>query len=146
MGIVVQFDYAAWAAFYPEFNNTVSEQQANLCFAQATIYHANDGSGPVSTSLIQSALLNMVTAHIAQLQYGSSQQDAGPLVGRISSASEGSVSAQTEYSAPPSANMAWYIQTKYGAAYWQATAPYRTMRYRAPEPRQFNVWPPRVLR
>lgn len=51
------------------------------------------------------------------------------IVGRIASATEGSVSVAAEYDAPPNASQAWLIQTKYGAEYWSATAKYRTARY-----------------
>lgn len=136
MGVVVAFDYAAWVARYPEFA-AVSQDTATGYFGEASIYHANDGGGPVKDPAVQRALLNMVTAHIAA-RYSQSQgsptpgaaQDASSIVGRISSASEGSVSVQTENSYPPGSAQ-WWQQTKYGSDYWNATKAYRTMRYRA---------------
>ena len=65
-----------------------------------------------------------------------------PLVGRVASASEGSVSVSLEYASSTSVNQAWFFQTPYGAQFWQATAAYRQMRYVAPMPRNFNPWPP----
>lgn len=132
----VAFSYANWIARYPEFA-AVSQPTANQYFAEATIYQRNDGGGPVCDPTVQSALLNMVTAHIAA-RYSQSQdspapgapQDANTPVGRISSASEGSVSIQTENQYPPGSAQ-WWQQTKYGSDYWNATKPYRTMRYRA---------------
>src|SRR5712691_5301202 len=135
MGVTVAFNYAQWIARYPEFAASVNTDLATAYFNEATIYHANDGSGPVTTAAIQSTLLNMLTAHIAQRYAAQGGQVASPLVGRISNASEGSVSVQTEYADATPGTMAWYVQTKYGADYWQASAPYRTMRYRAPQPR-----------
>jgi hypothetical protein len=58
-----------------------------------------------------------------------------PLVGRLNHASEGSVSVGTDLGGIPGTAQ-WWVQTKYGFAYYQATAEYRTMRYR-PGPRRF---------
>lgn len=144
MGVIVAFNYStpgdplnpAWVLRYPEFA-AVTEPIATGYWNEATIYHANDGSGPVLTEAIQRTLLNMVTAFIAA-RYSQSQgspvpgaaQDANGLVGRVSSASEGSVSVQTENMYPPGSAQFWQ-QNKYGADYWNATKAYRTMRYRA---------------
>ncbi|EDJ4876599.1 DUF4054 domain-containing protein, partial [Salmonella enterica] len=49
-------------------------------------------------------------------------------VGRITSASQGSVSVSVDNSGSNDASW-WYLQTPYGADYWQATAPYRSMEY-----------------
>ena len=47
---------------------------------------------------------------------------APAIVGRISSASEGSVSVSSEYKDSGSPSEAFFTQTKYGAMFWQATA------------------------
>lgn len=142
MGVSVTFDYASWSARYPEFSTTVTSAiQAQLYFDEATIWHANDGSGPVTDSTRQLALLNMLTAHVAQLAVGSSQQPASPLVGRVSSASEGSVSVQAEDAdASSPGSQAWFKQTKYGNSYWSATAQYRQAQYRPGRRRNFSPW------
>jgi len=130
MGVIVTFDYAQWITTYPEFEATVSAPQAQQYFQLATTIHRNDGGGPVNNADQQLALLNMLTAHIAALMAPPSAggQSSG-IVGRVNSASEGSVSVQAAYSSNVSEQMAWFIQTKYGAMYWAATAPFRTMRY-----------------
>jgi hypothetical protein len=141
MGCIVAFNYAAWVARYPEFTS-VQKQVAQEYFNEATIYHRNDGGGPVPTAPIQTTLLNMMTAHIAA-RYAQSQgspspgaaQDANSLVGRISDATEGSVTVRAEMPTSLSAYQAWLFQTKYGADYWQATIPFRTMRYLPPRNR-----------
>lgn len=131
MGVIATFSYAVWVARYPEFSE-VSEPTAQAYWDEATIYHRNDGVGPgPSTATIQRTLLNMLTAHIAA-RYSKpdgNAQAASGIVGRISNASEGSVSVQSEYATATPGTMAWFLQTKYGADYWQATRPYRTMRY-----------------
>ncbi len=48
------------------------------------------------------------------------------IVGRINTATEGDVSVSSEWSSPPNANQAYFVQTKYGAQYWTMTARYRT--------------------
>jgi hypothetical protein len=140
MGAQAVFNYAAWQALYPEFTTTVtSEQQALGYFAVATIYLRNDGSGPVTDPTVQLALLNMLVAHIAQLRVGSTVQANSGLVGRISSATQGSVSVTVDNQAPGGA--AWFAQTKYGFDYWQATGSYRLAGYTPGVRRNFNPWP-----
>jgi hypothetical protein len=50
------------------------------------------------------------------------------LVGRISSASEGSVSIATDYNIGGNSAQ-WYNQTPYGAEYWALTVRYRSSLY-----------------
>ena len=130
MGVIVSFDYNAWITLYPEFTATVNSAQATNYFTIATSVHRNDGGGPVTDATQQLALLNMLTAHIAALLAPpSSGQAPSMIVGRINSATQGSVSVQAAYSSSVSEQMAWFTQSKYGALYWTAAAPYRTMRY-----------------
>ena len=135
MGVKVDFSYPAFIAIYPEFA-AVSAAQAQEFFNMASIYHRNDGGGPVSNATIQSTLLNMVTAHIAALSVQAqgdpspgSPKDANVPVGRVSNASEGSVSATFDYGTSASDHKAFFVQTRYGAMYWAATQQYRTARY-----------------
>lgn len=127
-GIVV-FNYATWSATYPNFADVPPTQVDGFFLVAETILD-NTACSPVVNLTIRANLLNLLVAHIAQL-FGPS---ASPLVGRISNASEGSVSVGTDMGTqPPGA--AWYMQTQYGALYWTATAPYRTARYRpGPQP------------
>jgi hypothetical protein len=66
-------------------------------------------------------LLGMIAAHIAAL----AQRE---LVGRLNSATEGSVSVQAEM-APPTGTRDWWVSTRYGVAAWHATAALRTAQY-----------------
>jgi len=135
MGVIVNFDYTTWVTRYPEFASPggaqpVAESLAQQYFNEATIYQANNGAGPVSNATTQLTLLNMLTAHIAALNAASAGGvPASPIVGRVNTASEGSVSVGAENNYPPG-TVQWYQQTKYGSAWWAATAQYRTMRYR----------------
>jgi hypothetical protein len=130
MGVIVQFNYTQWAALYPTLAATVNSTQAQSYFSIATSIHRNDGGGPVNDATQQLNLLNMLTAHIAALFAPPAPgQTPSTLVGRINSATQGSVSVQAAYSNNVTEQMAWFVQTQYGAMYWVATAPYRTMRY-----------------
>lgn len=135
MGVVVTFSYDAWIARYPEFDPSnansvqpVTSGTAQAYFNEATLYQANNGAGPVCDATQALTLLNQLTAHIASLNAANVNGTAAPnLVGRISNASEGSVSVATENDYPPGSAQ-WFQQTKYGAAWWQATAGFRTFR------------------
>jgi hypothetical protein len=130
MGVIVAFSYPAWLAIYPKFTATVSAPQAQQYFNLATSIHRNDGGGPVNAPAQQLSMLNMLTAHISALFAPPSPgQPASGIVGRINSATQGSVSVQAAYSNNVSEQMAWFVQSKYGAMYWTASAPFRTMRY-----------------
>lgn len=123
----VAFDTTAFVARYPEFA-TVPAPTLAAYFAEAGLYLNNTDASPVTDLGQRAVLLNMLVAHIAALNSGANGQEASQLVGRISSATEGSVSVQADMGAVPG-SAAWYMQTKYGASYWTATASYRTMRY-----------------
>ena len=137
MGTPVQFNYANWIAAFPQLSNINATQAGNF-FTFATLYWNN--SGGWTTNVPQAAmLLDLLTAHIAFL-WAPRDDNGNPastgsfpppaIVGRISSATEGSVTVQTEYdSNAGSPSEAWYTQTQYGAAYWAATAPFRSAVY-----------------
>lgn len=138
MGAIVAFNYQSFAARYPQFA-AIPEATIQACWEEATIYHSNNGSGPVATTTSQQALLNMVTAHICFLSFGENNQPASPIVGHINSASEGSVSVSADNEYPPGSAQ-WWQQSKYGSQYWLATAQYRTMQYRPGQSRAVNPW------
>jgi len=139
MGVHVDFNYAQWIAMFPEFAG-VDPAAAYGYFRRAELLHRNDGGGPVTSCSVQQTLLDLVTAHIAQLsapQVNGIPATTAPgstpapgIVGRVASATEGSVSISTELAlADGSVQQAYYSQTKYGLEYWAATAAYRTFRY-----------------
>ena len=142
MSIVV-FDPAGFLGRYPEFVS-VSVPALQAYFTEATIYLNNTETSPVTDITIRTMLLNMVVAHIAALNSGVNGQPASPLVGRIDQASEGSVSVHADMG-PVTNSQAWWMQSKYGAAYWQATASYRTFRYfpgkSYPQTFAAGIWP-----
>jgi len=120
------FDSVIFLARYPEFS-AIPVPRLQSFFDEAGVYLANTDGSPVSDLTRRRVFLNMLTAHIASLAGALSADGAPGPVGRVSSATEGSVSATFEYAAPGSG--AWYAQTPYGAAYWQATINLRGFRY-----------------
>ena len=133
---VAYFDYAAWAARYPELASTVREQQAQALFDEAgLLYLDNTPQSPVSDVSRRLALLNMIVAHLAALGGAGTAGGYGVptgMVGRVSKATEGSVSVESDIGTV-SGSAAWWAQTTYGYAFWQATSFLRRFRY-APGP------------
>lgn len=126
MGIVA-FDLPGFRIRYPEFA-TVADALLGAYFTEATIYLNNTATSPVVDMTIRSMLLNMLVAHIAALNAAINGQAASPLVGRINTATEGSVSVGTDMG-PVTGTQAWYIQSRYGASFWSATSIYRRFLY-----------------
>ena len=130
---VVAFSSSTFLARYPEFSS-VSTDLLSAYFTEAGLYLDNTDNSIVQNTTTRLLLLNMLTAHIAMLN-GALSADGLPLpVGRISNASEGSVSTALDYIEP--GTEAWFVQTQYGAAFWQASLRYRLARY-IPRP---TVW------
>lgn len=134
----VVFNYATFIALFPEMAG-LSSAQAQAYFLQAGLYFANTTANPAFCDGNMEMLMYLVTAHIAMLRapkdangfVSSTGTAASPLVGRINSASEGSVSVGVELKGGGSPSEEFFTQTQYGIDFWQATAQYRTMRYAA---------------
>lgn len=126
---IVSFVAADFIARYPEFAalNTATPSALPACFGEATLYLSNTNASRVVNVEQRTPLLYMLTAHIAALYFGVNGQQPNRAVGRVSSAHEGSVSVSLDMGGV-TFNAAWFMQTKYGASYWQATARYRMMR------------------
>lgn len=132
-GIAV-FTYATWSLVFPELGLYTNSAQATQYWTEATMLLDNTISSPVADVTQRTMLLNLLTAHICALRQPLGGQPSSPLVGRISEATEGSVTVKAEMNfAPGSAQ--WYNQTKYGSQYFQMTLPFRSARY-APGPRR----------
>ena len=140
MGVVVSFSYSSFVAAFPVFSY-LSEGQVQTYWNLATQYCRNDGGGPVCDATSQTNFLNLLTAHLCQLFAPTAlNQNPSTIVGRISNASEGSVSVATQNEYPPGTSQ-WYQQTPYGSAAWEAMKPYRTMRYVPGYVRRMSPWP-----
>lgn len=119
----VVFDKARFQTAYPEVR--AADAQLEMWFAQAESLLDNTGRSIVKKPEEREMLLFLLVRHFAALNERAAQ---GGLVGRIASASEGSVSVSADMGAV-GGNAAWYLQTPYGATYWQLTAKYRRFRY-----------------
>lgn len=137
-GAIGTFVYADFIAAYPAFVSAPPQAVLQAYFDLAgEVYLRNDGTGPVRTATVQTQLLYMLTAHLAQLFSGPDGNNPSGLVGRIASAGEGSVNVSTEYES--TMNSAWFVQTPYGAAFWQATSAYRSFPAYLPGPTRFGT-------
>lgn len=140
---VAVFNYAKWAARFPELaNGGVTETVALSFFEDAGFFLDNSDCSPVQDMDKRLTLLNYVVAHLAALAGyplapGSTTPTAPGTVGRISRATEGTVSVESDYGTVRESE-AWWIQTQYGATFWQMTRWLRTMRYVAAPPRYFG--------
>ncbi len=130
----VIFNYQAWVGRYPEFAN-ISQTMAQAYFAEATLYLSNQGW--IAALPAAPTLFNMLTAHIAWL-YAPRDANGNPsstgsiapkMVGRVSSAAEGSVNISTELTQGDSPALSFFSQSPYGLSYWEATRRFRTARY-----------------
>lgn len=130
----VVFDFASFISYYPMFGS-VSTIQAQDFFdracalidnmAASRIPYSPNGTPPVYTRAL---ILNAAVAHFCYLFTPDATGNVRP-VGRISQASEGTVSASFEYSAPHSDIAAFWNQTAFGSYVWIALLPYRSARY-----------------
>lgn len=124
----VVFDPAAFKARYAEFAS-IADTALTAFFNEAVFYLSNEDNSPVQNVARRAVLLNMLTAHVAFLAGVLSGDGMPAPVGRMSQASEGSVSASFDYIAATPGSGAWFQQTQYGASFWQATTAIRGFRY-----------------
>ncbi len=125
---VVVFEATLFKARYVAFS-TVTDDLLGLYFYEATLFLNNSCGSLVTDANARQALLMMLVAHLAAIYSGENGQPPSGLVGRISSAKEGSVSVDTDYKIPVNASAAYFNQTQYGAQYWAATTRYRRFTY-----------------
>lgn len=128
-----------FTARYPEFTAAVAANPALFAslFVEAGLYLNNTDCSPVCDIAVRTLLLNMLVAHQAFIG-GLLTADGQPKpVGIVSQASEGSVSASFENAPPTQGSPAWFQQSQYGSAFWQATANFRGFRY-SPRPTYYG--------
>jgi hypothetical protein len=133
--VIASFNPAVFVGRYPEFAAAYSANPALFAsmFAEAGLYLNNTDCSIVQNVTLRGTLLNMVTAHIAFLS-GLLTADGQPRpVGRVSAANEGAVGASFDYTPATPGSGAWFAQSAYGSAFWQATTCYRGMQY-CPQP------------
>lgn len=140
---VVTFDATAFKAAFPAFAS-VPDGILVMNFTFATQLLENSCCSAVKDAPTRASLYQLVVAHITSLLNGQNGQPPQGVVGRVSSAAEGSVSVSTEMLAQ-SESASWWQQTPFGAMYWRMTAQYRTARYFGPacgSPQSpWDAWP-----
>lgn len=143
----VTFSYELWIAMFPMFS-PLSQIQGQAYFNSACLICWNSCQNPIFGDGNLETLLLYLTSHFAQLlcpkdsngNPAATGQAASGLVGRISSAQQGSVNVQTEWPTDgnTSAQEKFLAQTEFGAAYFAMTAQYRTGYYAARPTRVIN--------
>lgn len=125
---IVELNKPKFRAMFPEFSN-IADDLLPFLFDQATDYLDNTEMSLVANSDKRERLLYLLMAHLAYMRYGDNEEKGGSgMVGRVSSASEGSVSVSSELGQVEFRN-AWYTLSPYGMDYWQATKVYRMATY-----------------
>ena len=134
MSGVVVFDLVEFRELYPFIKAT--DAQLNGYFLIAETFLDNTKCSVVRDLEQRKTMLYLLVAHIATIT--GMAESGNPVVGRIGSATEGTVSVSLDYGTMGN-NERWYLQTPWGAMYWQLTKKYRSMLYRlgiAPMPVQ----------
>jgi hypothetical protein len=136
---IVAFSPTAFKAAFPAFA-TIPDVALEMNFGFAELQINNTYCSVVCDVGTRANLLNLVTAHITALLNGVNGQAPTGLVGRVSGATQGSVSVQTDFKAESEA-ASYFAQTPWGALFWQLSVRYRTARYIAPCNERFgNSW------
>lgn len=125
---VSAFSYPAFIARYPEMKS-IDPAYAQTLFAEAGIYLDNTAGSLVQDVATRGILLNMIVAHLAALGGALDGGTPSGMVGRVTSASEGTVKIEVDSGLEPG-GAAWFAQTPYGFSFWQATKRYRMAQYR----------------
>lgn len=130
---IVTFDPVAFVVLYPQFAG-ISSALLNQAFALAQTILNNTCCSRVQDANLRDTLLQMLTAHITFLMYGSND-GAGTITpppgitGHIDSATEGTISVAASFGGDGGPTQDWYTSTPFGAMYWVATSQFRTALY-----------------
>lgn len=130
---VVVFDPVEFVGAYPAFA-TVSNGALGQSFQLATMQLDNSCGSRIQDANKRQLFLYLLTAHITALKDGQNGQPAPGIVGRVSSATEGSVSVKAEMDTSGVYGKDYYAQTQWGLLYWQSTGRFRSMVYIAAPP------------
>ncbi|UYH50825.1 DUF4054 domain-containing protein [Candidatus Kirkpatrickella diaphorinae] len=139
---VVRFDYAKWAAHFPEMAEFTPEARAETFFEIAQNLYLNNSAASIVRDLKNRAwLFDLLVAHLAWLSRPEAEGGAGPgSVGPVTEARQGSIAVRYDLQGqPPSAT--WFMQSQFGAAYWQAISAWRSMRFIPARASRAKIWP-----
>ncbi len=136
---VVSLDYQAWITQFPAFQTLQPDVVLGYWDIAGEIVGNTPCCGLMPVAR-RTSLLNLMTAHIAQLFSGANGAGPAGVVGRITSATEGSVSVSVAAIGGSSPSAEWYNQTQYGALAWLLMGPYRSARYVPGPVRSTEPW------
>lgn len=128
-------------ARYPEFTAAYNANPTKFAsyFDESGLYLSNCPTSPVQDVNRRLVLLNMLVAHISYVGGDLSSDGQTRPVGRLSAATEGSVNATFNYGAGATPGTGeWFVQSQYGAAFWQVTTNLRGARY-VPRATRINI-------
>lgn len=125
MNEVVVFKPDEFRELYPKI--TATDAQLEDYFAMAETFLDNTPCSIITDLKSRKRMLYLLVAHIATLT--GTAEAGNNIVGRISSATEGSVSVSLDFG-DMGKNERWYLQTQWGTMYWQLTKQYRSIAYR----------------
>jgi Protein of unknown function (DUF4054) len=140
-GAIVTFNYNQFCLSFPELSY-LPQAQTQQYFNLATYFCRNDGGrGGIPNAALQATALNFATAHIIALfAVDANGNPPSGLVGRVEHATEGSVNVSASWGNTVSDQEAWWIQTRYGAAFWNCTRAMRVFHYMRGFPRVMDPW------
>lgn len=126
----VVFDLDQFAAAYPHCNAAALSHDALQALWEAAVGFVGDDDSnsfapydPENGIIERRLLLQLVLSHLIQMQAMSA--NSGGLSGRITSASQGSISISVEAYQANSMTAQFWTQTNDGALYWMLTTKYR---------------------
>lgn len=136
---VVAFNLLQFQSRFPQYAALDPNYLASL-FAEAGIYVNNTDCSVICDVTIRGMILNLTTAHLVAMNAIINGQTPSTIPGRISTATQGSVSVGATLDYPPGSAQ-WWATTVPGSAAWAALAPYRTALYFPSPTRNFDQFP-----
>lgn len=135
---VVVFNYPEFIIQYPQFAPQADGRGMTQPVAQSFFNRVVDGGlvdntpqSPITDLFQRTILLNLAVAHLAYLG-GVLNPSQANTVGRVASATQGSVSVSLDYDAKGGLGAAFWNQTSYGAQFYMMTLSFRTAFYVPP--------------
>jgi hypothetical protein len=124
---VVAFSFPQFIARFPAYA-TQDPNYLQALFNEAGLYVDNTDCSVICNVTLRAMILNLTLAHLLALYATVNGQTPSTIPGRISDATQGSVSVGATLDYPPGSAQ-WWASSVPGAAAYAALTPYRTARY-----------------
>lgn len=125
MSNIFVFDPTTFKLAYPQFKN-FTDEQLEWFFEEVEGTVLDNSETSCLSVKLRKKLFYWLVAHQAELQ-GRINSGNSSLVGRVSTATQGTVSISTDFTSSPTAMSQWLNQTPYGQKYYAFTSPYRSV-------------------